>query len=723
MTFIDIQDSGLPTFPVKGGQQGRQRLKSCPPDVSGLKNNELKDLDEWLTVKQAGQLSGIPERTIKYRCKKKKYVTRQVRKNGGLQYEILLSSLPPDAIRQYMEQAGLVKEKTAMEVAVRRQEFLERGEVANWQRDVAVRRHAIVKDYVVFVSGAHRGSVLDRKQEFCRLYNERLLSFPTEFYSTIKKISYQTVDRWVKMLDAANGDTFALAPLYGTSKGKTKVSDEEAKLLKMAILAPNKSIDQSVRDMMRALEIEGKVPHASAATYERYILNWRKNNHHLWVLMREGIKAMNDKLLPYLEREREVVEVGDIVVADGHTFNFDIINPFTGRPVRMTLVLVYDFKSNMPLGWEISRAENTRSIAMAYYRAIRALGFVPRVFYLDNGRAFRGKYFSKTSDLSKTELPGLFERLEPFGYMGTTYAMPYHGQSKTIERFFGILHEFEMKQESYRGNSIENKVPRLLRNEKLHQDWHNRLTGGSCPTVTDVHFRLIDWFKEYSETVSGKDSALKGARPIDVFKESLERLQRSKGFEGRMVKDEEARFLMMEHKTSALYRNGIRLFGHHYWNEKLFGYERGRKAFVVRYDLMDTSRIWVFDESGKTMICEAESNVFAGIHPAARLLGSEEDVRKLSEAMTMKREVKQATIIQAEGFFRAQEEELKRALPPVEPMKAIRPKHRQDVAEEVNGENKSQEESILEQAWRIQEAKIIEERKRDEEEQRRFRRF
>jgi len=711
---------------AKGGNQGRNQGgnfdKVVPTSWKANKNNDLDDDCLWISVKEGGNLLGISDRAVKKNCKAGKYTVKMVAGNGGQQYRILLSSLPPDVVKRYLQEKGFVHQPTAMETAIRDQEFRRRSEIANWQRDVAVRRHAIVKDYVTFVSGAATGSLLERKREFCRLYNDRLLSFPEEFYGSVKRISFQTVDRWIRSLDEADGDSFALAPQYGSSKGKTKVSDEEARLLKMSILSPNQSVDQSIRDMMRALEIDGKVPGASEATYERYIANWRQNNHHIWVLMREGIKSLNDKLLPYLERERDSVEVGDVVVADGHTFNFDILSPFTGRPVRMTLVLVYDFRSNMPLGWDIARTENTRSIAAAYYRAIRALKFVPRVFYLDNGRAFRGKFFSKTSDLARTELPGLFERLEPYGYMGTTYAMPYHGQSKTIERFFGIMHEFEKKQSSYRGNSIANKVPRLMRNEKLHQDWHERMTGGTCPTVADVHYRLIDWYKEYSETASGQQSALRGARPIDVYHESVDRVQSQKGFSSRVVTDEEIRFLMMEHQTAALYRNGIRLFGQHYWNEKLFGYERGKKSFVVRYDLMDTSRIWVFDESGKSLICEAQSNVFSKIHPQARLLGNEDDVRRLSEAMDRKQGMKQVTIHQAKEIFRAQEEELKRALPPVEAVKKV--EEQQSTARKiaVNGHDEADGgESLLERAWKIQEAQIMAQRERDEREHERYR--
>ena len=71
-----------------------------------------------------------------------------------------------------------------------------------------------------------------------------------------------------------------------------------------------------------------------------------------WTLFREGKKAWNDKCAISLLRDWNLVGVGDVVIADGHTLNFETLNPATGKPTRMTIVLFYDGASNCPLGWE-----------------------------------------------------------------------------------------------------------------------------------------------------------------------------------------------------------------------------------------------------------------------------------------------------------------------------------------------------------------------------------
>ena len=74
--------------------------------------------------------------------------------------------------------------------------------------------------------------------------------------------------------------------------------------------------------------------------------------------------------------------------------------------------------------------------------------------YLDNGRAFRARFF-RGVDLEQSGFEGLFARLG----IKTIFAWPYHGQSKTVERFFGSFAELERLSPTYTGTSIEHKPP------------------------------------------------------------------------------------------------------------------------------------------------------------------------------------------------------------------------------------------------------------------------
>lgn len=76
-----------------------------------------------------------------------------------------------------------------------------------------------------------------------------------------------------------------------------------------------------------------------------------------WILARDGEKALSDKVEPYIKRDASLLEVGDILVADGHKLAFNVINPFTGKPTRATLVGFLDWKSTALVGYEIMMTE------------------------------------------------------------------------------------------------------------------------------------------------------------------------------------------------------------------------------------------------------------------------------------------------------------------------------------------------------------------------------
>ena len=128
-------------------------------------------------------------------------------------------------------------------------------------------------------------------------------------------------------------------------------------------------------------------------TFRRFAESFKKNNYSRWILFREGEKAYHDKVEAYIERDISKLEVGDVLIADGHTLNFQVINPFTGKPTRATLVGFLDWKSTALVGYEIMMSENTQCIASALRNAIINLGMIPKVIYQDNGKAFKAKYF------------------------------------------------------------------------------------------------------------------------------------------------------------------------------------------------------------------------------------------------------------------------------------------------------------------------------------------
>ena len=411
---------------------------SCHLSQKGINKgvNSFSDGDIWINLNEGVNLLCVSKWALCKQIKAGKYTTKLVHGNGGQQYRILLSSLPPEAQQKYW-------------MARRQYDIQEKAsasdEVQEWKKEIAMARFQAIQMYNDYVIAQQRRSPRRKKteikREFVNLYNRH--AYP-ELFDITKNLSYSTVERWQKALKDSNNDPFVLAPGWGKQRGKRKISRQAAEILIACYDTPNQpKIEEAIRAARKIYEMRGIYSDACDMTLRRTLEDHIKFNADVSGFLRYGNKWLNDTMLPYLERGRDGIEVGDIVVADGHTLNFEIIDPVTGRPKRMTLILVYDFKSNFPLGWMIMPTESTQTIAAAYRHAILTLGFVPRVFYIDNGRAFKAKFFTKTSDLSG--LSGLFERLGS----QVINAWAYHGQSKTIERFFGTMSEAERQLPSY----------------------------------------------------------------------------------------------------------------------------------------------------------------------------------------------------------------------------------------------------------------------------------
>jgi len=643
--------------------------KNVATPLSDSEINALRAQSGWLSVKQFATLSGNIERNIQRDCKAGKYAKccRQIELDGRRPYQLHFAALPPAAIMKYKRLVAGIGEKTAEELAERDRAFRERSAVTDYNADRALKRHVLLKEYQQWLSGKQRGRLLERKASFCERYNRGGFLELEEVRQTISSVSWKTLDRWQQELDKAEGDPYGIATKYGKRRDVMMVSEREATVLTEFALHPNKlTYAEIVRYSRQKLEAEGYPVRCSDSTLQKWVKKHSIENAYLHSTMRDGEKALNDHFLPSLRRNREALEVGDILVADGHTLNFTMRDPVTGKPKRMTLVLVFDFMSGMPVGWEFAASESTAVIAGAYHRAVQRMGFVMKSIYIDNGRAFNSKYFTHRQNkainiYNEREFIALFDRLKPYGFVGQMNAVAYHGQSKPIERFFGTMHQFEKQMPTYLGNSIENRVASESRNEKLQRELRERMMGGAQPEVTEVNAKLMAWFEEYATTPQSNSSTLAGRTPLAVYQESLALVQAAPEFAQRQIADADLRFLMMAGECRTVRNSKIRMFGREYYAPELFGYKSGEKRFVVRYDLLDprgADRVFVFDERGETFICEATDLLMSGHHPSAKLLGTPDDQRRLDAALGEQKMVKSAAIqvaktVIASGFYDA----------------------------------------------------------------------
>ncbi|MHB9074619.1 MAG: Mu transposase C-terminal domain-containing protein [Desulfobaccales bacterium] len=612
------------------------------------------------TAQEIADALGVNRTNVVRRANKELWPYEEQGVTGGKHKLYIYASLPKDVQKaiDIWEMGRLVEGRKALVAAEPRLpairtpsgppgELLEAHPVAAltpWQEHKALARADLIQRYREDIAKtAHRGGLVAAKQLFVQAYNSGQL-YP-EIFAVLGSTSFQTLERWAVKASRAKGDLMkALAPRHGdhnrgrrqvggiTGNLQSLIESEAGKVLLGLALHPNRPKLAEVIKVARKIMAIREIPDVeSDCTYHRFLLDFKSRHYDQWVFWREGEHALDEKCLPYLEGDYNF-EVGDVLVADGHTLNWETLNPWTGKPKRMTLILWWDMKSSFPLGWEVMPSENTQAIAAALRRAILRLGVTPKVAYLDNGRAFGSKYFGG-KNLKECGFEGLYARLG----VRPVYAWPYHGQSKPIERFFGTFGEIERLAPSYTGTNIMDKPAWRSRGEKLHVRMHQKMTGGQVPTLEDTLKVIAAWFDEHVQRPQrGK---LAGRTPLEVFLEWYHRPEAGPG-----VDEEELRHLMMSETVKTIGRNGISLPGKgHYYSEELYG---RKHQVLVRYDDQDPRAVWIYGPDGE-FICRAESR--AQVHRMA-CLGSDEDREGVREQIEQKLRLKKGSIASARDF-------------------------------------------------------------------------
>ena len=458
---------------------------------------------------------------------------------------------------------------------------------------------------------------LQADYDFVKLHN----SSNSYLFSVLGKISRGSLHRWKASLDGTE-DYTRLIPNYkyvSINEYRTCLTDEEIKIFMGLLLHPNRiCIGKAIALTKYKLKEQGQSFIPADITFRRYAKWFKDNNYDKWVLARDGEKALSDKVEPYIKRDASLLDVGDILVADGHKLAFQVINPFTGKPCRATLVGFLDWKSTALVGYEIMLEENTQCIASALRNAIINLDMIPKIVYQDNGRAFRAKYFTDDKGFGELGFYGLYAKLG----IETVFARPYNARSKVIERFFKEFQEgFEKLMPSYVGSSINNKPAYLKRNEKFHSNLHNDY----IPTIEET-IKMIDMWLKF------KNSQPCTNAPNMTIAEVLEN-RKKQNIDKNLLDD-----LMLATEVKTIQRNGVRFLNCDYFDERLYGL---RGKVLVKYNLFDLTNVKVFTPKGE-YLCTADR--VTETHPMAKILGTVEDLEDYKQKIQKQQKLKRKTI-------------------------------------------------------------------------------
>lgn len=493
-------------------------------------------------------------------------------------------------------------------------------------KQIALARLDVIHKWLEFRKKSQ--NKLQADYDFVKLHN----TSSSHLFEILGKISRGSLHRWYSMLNGTEGYT-KLLPQYRYStvrEYRTVLNDEEIKIFMALLLHPNRlSIGKAVALTKYKLHEQGQSFIPADITFRRYAKWFKDNNYDKWILARDGEKALSDKVEPYIKRDASLLEVGDILVADGHKLAFQVINPFTGKPTRATLVGFLDWKSTALVGYEIMLEENMQCIASALRNAIINLDMIPKVVYQDNGRAFRAKYFTDDQGFTELGFQGLYSKLG----IETVFARPYNARAKVIERFFKEFQEgFEKLLPSYIGSSIQNKPAYMMRNEKFHKSLHNEYV----PTIEET-IKMIDMWLSFKNSQPCPNALDK------TVAEVLEERKRQ-NIDINALDD-----LMLATEVKTIQRNGIRFLNCDYFDERLYGF---KSKVLIKYNLFDLTSIKVYTPKGE-YLCTAER--VTETHPMAKLLGDVKDYEDYKQKIIKQRQLKKKTVESVKKYLQCED--------------------------------------------------------------------
>ncbi len=501
-------------------------------------------MEAWLTVKEVQEVTDLSKRGVHKNILKGHYIARPAEggKGGrsGIVYQIALSSLPPEAQREYL---------------LKQQGRLEAGDQARKSNDSTQETEYSLAEYIEMFGQEAVDEALEKQRIV-----EKSLSFEyrpgkTKLRKELAKkegIGLKTLYRW---MDQYKEDKLmGLLRREPSTKRKRRSMDVAAEeFIKSLYLKPIRPTIQWVYDeLVKKAQVEGwRI--GSRATCYRVIADISISEK---VMGREGIEAWNKQCMPKATRDTSDLKRNEIWIGDHHEFDF-FIN-YGGKALRAWLTAWLDMATRSIVGWCITVQPNSESIAIALRHGIlpsanSEVPFkgLPLEVYIDNGKDYRSHRLSggiKTNRIDYSiEMRGVFANLD----ITPRYCTPYAPWAKNIERFFGtVADQFSRHQPGWCGRNHKERPKNL--------DVKALLKAGKLLTID----QLVDKFADYLKTYHTSIHRGINDTPIGLY-EALEPIRH--GLPDVRSLD----VLLMKSADVSVFADGIHKFNELFWTDEL----------------------------------------------------------------------------------------------------------------------------------------------------------
>ncbi len=330
-------------------------------------------------------------------------------------------------------------------------------------------------------------------------------------------------------------------------------------------------------------QVHGEV-HASVCPSIHAVRRWlKKLSPSVRERGRMGPHELN-ALKAYNRRQADMLWPNDVWVADGHTFDAEVINPLTGQIFRPEITMVIDWATRRIVGFSVNLAESTLATLDTLRDGVSRCGMY-KIFYVDNGSGFDNATVYEVND----RLGGTI-----------THSLPYNSQARgVIERpHKTILVRLAKTFDSYIGADMDKEAA-----TKTHKLSRKQLALGIAPTVVPefaVFFsdlqQALDEYNRRPHRGLPKFRDLQTMRkrhqsPMEAWKSA-----EAEGWEPLLADANIVESLTRPQVERTVHRCQVQWNSGTYFLKDLDGFH-GEQVRVA-YDFRDASRVWVHSLEG-----------------------------------------------------------------------------------------------------------------------------